>query len=134
MTTFGASVQYNDWKGTAAADSADMNDISKLLKKRGELSDGEFLVGLELWLGEMHGDEIKPPFVKAYVSDGQNYEAVERKLSETSDPLTMKQVELDDLSMDEFLLLFKRFAISLSWKGLDLTGREISARPTRGRD
>ena len=126
MTTFGASVQYNDWKGTVAADDADTRDVRKLLSERGELSDGEFLVGVELWLGEMHGDELKRPSVKALIVDAENYEAAEQNFYATEDPLPLKVIEMD-LSMDEFLLLFKRFAVSISWQGLDLTGREYSA-------
>lgn len=123
MTTFRASVQYDDWEGTAAADDADRNAIRDLLRGSGDLSDGEFLVGIELWLGEMHGNELERPFVHALIVDADNYEAAERKFEETEDPLPLKRVELD-LSMEEFLLLFKRFAVSLVWKGLDLTGRE----------
>lgn len=126
MTTFRAGVQYNDWKGTAAADDADRNDIGKLLRERGALSDDEFLVGIELWLGEMHGDEVENPSVSALIINAEDYEAAERTLNETDDPLPVKRVELE-LSMKEFLLLFKRLAISLSWRGLDLTGREYVA-------
>lgn len=126
MQTFIASVQYSDWKGTAAADNADRNDIRKLLRERGVLSDDEFLVGIELWLGEMHGDKVKPPSVGALIIDAENFEAAERILDETDDPLPVKRVDLE-LSMEEFLLLFKRFAVSLSWRGLDLTGRDYVA-------
>ncbi len=126
MNTFGASVQYNDWKGTVAADDANKDDIHKLLRDRGEISDGEFLLGVELWLGEMHGGKLQRPFVKALIIDAENYEAAEQNFYATEDPLPLKVIEMD-LSMDEFLLLFKRFAVSISWQGLDLTGREYSA-------
>jgi hypothetical protein len=33
---FSASTQYNDWKGTSAADSADFNDVNSWLKDYGE--------------------------------------------------------------------------------------------------
>ncbi len=125
MTTFGASVQYNDWKGTVAADDANLNDIRKLLTDRGELSSDEFLLGVELWLGEMHGGELERPSVKALIIDAENYEAAERILNESEGMPPVKVIELD-LSMEEFLLLFKRFAVSMSWQNLDLTGREYS--------
>ncbi len=80
-------------------------------------------MGVELWLGEMHGDELKRPSVRALVVDAENYEAAEQKLDTTMDSLPVKMIEMD-LSMEEFLLLFKRFAVSMSWQGLDLTGRE----------
>ncbi len=33
--TFTASVQYNDWKGTSAADDADQNDAGEWLLAKG---------------------------------------------------------------------------------------------------
>ena len=126
METFRASVQYNDWKGTAAADDADQNSIRKLLRERGALSDDDFLIGIELWLGEMHGDEVERPSVSALIIDAEDFEEAKRLLNETGDPLPVKRVELE-LSMEEFLLLFKRFAVSLSWQDFDLTGREYVA-------
>ncbi|MCZ6610048.1 MAG: hypothetical protein O7A66_08615 [Alphaproteobacteria bacterium] len=126
METFQANVQYNDWKGTAAADNADQNDIRKLLNERGMISDDEFLIGIDLWLGEMHGQELAGPGAYALIIDAKDYREAERKLNEAHDPLSFKRVRLD-LSMEEFLLLFKRFAVSLSWKGFDLTGHEYVA-------
>lgn len=35
MTRFTAGVQYNDWKGTAAADDADMRAISTYMREAG---------------------------------------------------------------------------------------------------
>lgn len=123
MEIFDANVQYNDWKGTAALDDADLKDIRKFMQERGLLNDDEFLIGMKLWLGELHGDEIERPFVHAFVINAQDFEAAKRTLDTTADPLPLKKVEVD-LSMDEFLLLFKRFAISVSWSGLDVSGRE----------
>jgi len=41
--TFNASVQYGDWKGTAAADRADQNDPDHWLEKSGKKNPDEFL-------------------------------------------------------------------------------------------
>ena len=124
MDTFQASAQYYDWKGDVAADNADMQGIRDLMKERGLLSDNEFLVGVYLWLGEMDGSKLERPFVYAYVIDADKYENAEKTLKETSGPLRVKKVDLD-LSMEEFLLLFKRFSLAISLKGLDLMGREL---------
>ena len=86
-----------------------MNNIRTVLQSRGELSDDEHVVAIELWLGEMHGDEIKRPSVTALIVGGENYDAVAQSL-ETEDPLPVRAIEMD-LSMEEFLLLFKRFAV-----------------------
>ena len=124
MDTFQASAQYNDWKGDVAADNADKQGIEILMRERGLLSDNEFLVGVDLWLGEMHGSKLERPSVYAYVIDADKYENAEKTLKETSGPLRVKKVDLD-LSMEEFLLLFKRFSLAISWRGLDLMGREL---------
>ena len=102
-----------------------MDEIHTMLRNSGALSSGEFLMGVELWLGEMHGGELERPSVKALIIDAEDYEAAERILNESEGMPPVKVIELD-LSMEEFLLLFKRFAVSMSWQNLDLTGREYS--------
>jgi len=50
VQNFTASVQYDDFKGTAAADRADHGDASDWLEKKGLKQNGEFLLGFTLTL------------------------------------------------------------------------------------
>ena len=45
MEVFEASVQYNDLKGSSAADNADMTGAAKWLKQNGHIND-EYVVGI----------------------------------------------------------------------------------------
>jgi hypothetical protein len=126
MPTFEASVQYNDWIGTAAADDADRNDVRKLLSDLGVLADDEFLLGIEMWLGEMHGDEVPRPYLHAFIIDAGNGEIAEHQVRVARGPLPVKQIDFE-LSMEEFFLLFKRFAIHLSSRNLNPSGRNYDA-------
>lgn len=122
--TFVAGVQYDDWKGTAAADDADLGGIRKLLRDRGMLGDDEFLVGIEIWVGENHGGEVKEPFITALIVKGNTFETVAETLQKSRDPINVRKVNLDDLSIIQFIGLFKRFNVALAWNGLDFAGRE----------
>jgi len=55
MQIFKASVQYGDWKGTAAADNADPRGIHELLREKGLISKTDFLIGVHVYIGEIHG-------------------------------------------------------------------------------
>ena len=52
---FSASVQYGDLKGSAAADRADRGNADDWLKNNGLKQEGEFLLGITLYVGENHG-------------------------------------------------------------------------------
>jgi len=123
--TYRASVQYNDWKGTAAADDADKNSLSDLLTERGLMDPDEFLLSAHLWVGENHGGKLGSIFVKATLAQLANAGAVESWINATRGPLPVKRVELE-LSLEEFVTLFKRFAVVLTWGDLRLKDREFS--------
>jgi hypothetical protein len=60
MQNFRASVQYNDLKGSVAADNADKNGAHKWLLENGYIHDGEYLLGIRMWAGENHGTHRDP--------------------------------------------------------------------------
>ncbi|MEL3892531.1 hypothetical protein V6B08_19800 [Ferrovibrio sp. MS7] len=120
-----ASVQYNDWKGTAAADDADKNSLSDLLTERGLMNEGEFLLSAHLWVGEVHGGELGSVFVCATITQLSNADAVESLVRANCGPLPVKRVELE-LSLGEFVVLFKRFAVVLTSRDLNLTDFKYS--------
>lgn len=124
MKNFRASVQYGDWKGTVSADEHDIGHILNVLKDRGLADDSDFLVAIDLFLGEMHGDKVVEPYVTAYLVKARNFEEAEEFLNDTPDPLPMKEVTID-VTMEEFLLFFKRLSIAMSKRDLDITDREI---------
>jgi hypothetical protein len=121
--TFQAGVQYNDMKGTAAADRHDNRDFSHYLKEKGLIKDGESLIGIEMWSGEVHGAvQDKPVYVTALVSSGKGYDNIHQEVM-SGQPVRVRKIELE-MHLNEFFGLFKRFAVSIS--GYDLTGREIA--------
>ena len=128
MDIFRASVQYGDWKGTAAADNIDFYAFYKHLLGRGLISETDFLVGIHLWIGENRPGVVQPPYVTAFLLEGiDNFESAEAALRSMRDPLDLKRVRVN-LTLNEFMGLFKRFSIAIAARGLDITGREISSR------
>ncbi len=120
-----ASVQYNDWTGTCAADNAGDRAMLCFLTERGLINDTECLVGIELWIGENHAGKVEQPYVTAFVIEGhKDHDDVTKLIGETN-PIPMKRIDVE-ISLNEFLSLFKRFDLVLSWSTLKLTGREYT--------
>ena len=103
--TFGAGTQYNDWKGTVAADDAEvgMDNIEDLLKKAGKLATGETIIAVE-FSSIPNATDIDAYILKA---DG-----------------TTHRVSVD-VSADEFVSKFKRFSITISRDG-EYDGQNIN--------
>ena len=102
---FKASTQYNDYKGTVAADRADQDSFSDFLRAKGILKEGEIVKGISFYSAERFFD------VEAYVTDDQH-------------GLRRERVEI---TLDEFFKTFKRFSIKLSRNG-ELDDQEIEFR------
>jgi len=117
--TFDAAVQYNDWQGTAAADNNFGETIQKILLDRKLKTDNEVLIGISLYTGENGFVSIS-----AYLVDVADAESAKKYLDMDQIP-TVKKVDVDNLSVEEFLSTFKRFNVAMSLKGLNLMGREI---------
>ena len=114
---FHASVQYNDLKGSAAADRHDQRDMSRYLEQQGLIQEGEWLVGIQMWSGEVHGEEQeKPVFVTALVTRGDGYDNVKAAVN-SGNPLSVRKIRLE-MTLPQFFGLFKRFEICLSSDGL----------------
>jgi hypothetical protein len=122
--TFRAAVQYGDWEGTASADNADQQDLRNLLINK-KLIDGdqEFLIGATLWIGENHGGKVQAPFLRAILVKGREFDRIKPQLEAQRDPIPVRSVDLE-LTLVEFLGLFKRFSVVLTNRGLGLTNRE----------
>ncbi|MGS2744651.1 hypothetical protein ACU6TU_13805 [Halomonas sp. LS-001] len=116
MENFKASVQYNDLKGSAAADNADMTDATKWLKINGYIND-EFVVGVSMWVGENHGTHKDPVSVKFLVAELIGYENIPEMLQASGEPVEVKEIRVN-MNIADFLALFKRLEITLSNGGL----------------
>jgi len=115
-TNFKASVQYGDWKGTSAADSADKGDARDWLKKNELIQTGEFLIGIALFAGENHGSHKDPVFVEFLLATPGDHDSI-KAVIETGAPLVVRRVKVD-IGLTEFFGLFKRFSIYMSSHGM----------------
>ena len=115
MTTdsFRASVQYNDRKGTSAADDADKNGASEWLKENGHIEDGEFLLGIKMFAGENHGKHKDPVFVEFLIATPGDYENIKSMIESSTGPIEVRSVKAQ-MNLVDFFGLFKRFDVTLS--------------------
>ena len=121
---FHASVQYGDFKGTAAADRHDTYDISKHLNAQGLINEGEFLVGIEAYSRELMGNpKATEVDVTVLVTRYEGYDDVQAAV-DSGEPLKVRKIRLE-MPIVEFFTLFKRFQISISSHGM-IDNRDIT--------
>lgn len=116
---FKAGAQYDDWTGTAAADNQELA-LYDLLEERGLKREGEAVVGVNFYSGE-HFISIS-----AYLVEATDAVSAKAYLDSTETP-NLRKVDIDDISAEEFLGLFKRFNVVLGKKGLNLSGRDYNS-------
>lgn len=119
---FNASVQYDDYKGTTAADKQDINDVYKYLEKKQQRNKNEFIVGISLYAYNLALNPSHELSVRFFLSDLQGESDVPT-LIKSKNPLSVKEIKID-MSYREFFQLFKRFNLTLSPKAL-LENKEI---------
>lgn len=120
--SFKAGVQYGDFEGSAAADRADKNDLGDYLRSNGLMHAGELLVAAELWVGENHSGKVAQPSIQAIVVDAPDHDNAVRDVLNQA-PVPVRKIDLP-ISLDQFLGLFKRFAVTLTIRGGDLRGKD----------
>ncbi len=114
---FHASVQYDDLKGSAAADNHDKNKMSKYLEQQGLINADEMLIGIKMWSGEVHTKtQDNPISVTAIVTTSSGYENVKAAI-DSGKPLHVRNIRFE-MPLNEFFGLFKRFEICISNDGL----------------
>lgn len=113
METFKASVQYNDLKGSVAADDADQTDARKYLEDRGLINNSEFIVGISMWAGENHGKHDDPVSVRFLVSDLKGYSDLPEMLDAEGEGVGLREIQ-QDMNLLDFFALFKRLELKLS--------------------
>ncbi|MCY0094596.1 hypothetical protein [Hoeflea ulvae] len=109
---FRASVQYNDFRGTAAADRGDNNDLLSHFRDQGYVSEKDVLVAIEFWSGENHSGPVKEMSVTLTVADIQNHTTLDDFLADPKRP-SLRSVHVD-MTNDEFFGFFKRFNVVLT--------------------
>jgi hypothetical protein len=134
MPHFKASVQYGDWHGTAAADNIDPShsDVHRYLRKNGLMKENEFLIAVQFFIGEIHHSKDLPePYIRAFVLEGvRTYEEAEKRLKKielSGEPVAVREIKIE-MSLEEFIGMFKRFEVMLTWSDLPLNNREYVTR------
>ncbi|WP_419902151.1 hypothetical protein [Kiloniella sp.] len=134
MGYFKAGVQYGDWEGTAAADNADNQDLADYLENIGRYDPTtEFLISASLYVGENNGGQLGGTYIVAYVLDAVGAQAAQQVIANTPDPLPVRCIRIE-ISLEEFVALFKRFSVMLTKRGLQLEDREYQCLPTDDED
>ncbi len=123
MNTIKASVTYGDWEGTAAADESDGVKMRDLLTQSGVINTDEFVVAIELFVGESHNGKVEKPHIQALLLKKDRFDSAAAAIKSMPDTLPLRKVRVD-LTLEEFIGLFKRFSVTLSRSGLDLVGRK----------
>ena len=120
MECFKASVHYGDWSGTVAADEANnRKGLWGYLEAQGLKDEDEFLVAASLYRGALGVG------VLAYLYKAADMDSVREELAAIKGSIPVRQVRLD-LTLDQFLDLFDRLKVMLTWDGLGLDRREYS--------
>ncbi len=117
LEIFKASVQYNDMKGSSAADKSDMNTASKWLQDNGKMNDDEFIVGISMYVGENHGSHRDPISVTFLISELSGYDNIPEMLEASGDTIKVRKVS-EQMNITDFFALFKRFNVTLSNQGI----------------
>ena len=112
MNTFEAAVQYNDFKGTAAADRADELSFQDYLRQVGLCSQDEVVVGIRIGFTGNHGREIETVGVVAYLFSGGR--------AGGDAPRDVRGIEVE-ITTAKLFSFFKRFDMVMTTKGLDLS-------------
>lgn len=113
MSDFVASVQYNDFKGTVAADRSDTESMKDYLVAQGFAKDDERVVGYRISFNGNHGHEYEPN-VLVYLQSG-SFDQPDR---------VVRAVDIH-MSGPKFFSFFKRFCLVLMEDGFDLSNVEV---------
>lgn len=122
---FTAHAQYDDWKGTAAADNLDNLDLQTFFRSKGVPADG-YVVAIRA--SHIPSDQGKLS-IRAIYADGEGFDSVNDQIR-SADTLQFKELDLD-LTFEAFFSLFKRFNVVLADKDLGLADREYKIQNAR---
>ena len=115
MDTFEAGVQYNDFKGTVAADRSDNVALADYLASLGKAEPGELVIGFRIASGENRGTPVADVSLVAYLV---------RSSEPAAAPAVVRAVEVR-VTPGEALAFFKRFDLVATRRGVDLAGAQV---------
>ncbi|MEE3316677.1 MAG: hypothetical protein VX202_02865 [Pseudomonadota bacterium] len=114
MNQFVAHVQYDDYKGTVAADRSDESSLVEMLREKGIVNAGERLVALRFSFWENPSRAIEEISLIAYLVNGE--------LKQEHEELRAIDFEIP---VSEFFRYFKRFDLVMSANGVDLSNATV---------
>ncbi len=112
-----ASAQYNDLKGTVAADWRDnTNWFSDFAQSQAIDLQGHIPVGISVYLGEPQGSELDTASVSIFAVDptriGRDADEI-RRFAESNEGILPCKRFLLEVPLPELLKFFKRFSLKL---------------------
>ena len=111
---FQASAQYDDWKGTVAADDHDHVPMTKYLQDRQLIQADERLVAISVWSGDVnHVPQVTSIDVTAFVIEAPTMDEAKSLVMSGN---SVKEIQIK-MQPAEFFCLFKRFNLCISRKG-----------------
>ena len=123
--SFKATTKYADFTGTSQVDVADKTGPRTFLKEAGLVKDGEeFLIGIEVHTGEMHGKFSDPIVVTFLLAQKGDHDTVKAMIDAASGPVMVRKI-VRDMGIADFMAMFKRFSIAFSSHSM-LEGREVT--------
>ena len=113
MSTFTAGVQYNDFKGTVAADRSDNIALVDYVSQLGLTQPGERVVGCRIVFSENPGNEVSPGVV-IYLQAGS-----------FDDPDAVIRAVDVDMPIQKLFAYFKRFDMVMTVDGETFDNIEV---------
>ncbi|WP_347092617.1 hypothetical protein [Sphingomonas parapaucimobilis] len=111
MDTFSAGVQYDDFKGTIAADISDHVGLANYLRSVGAANTGDRVIAFRIGSNENRGVDVSDVSLVAYLLDSDEFEA---------SPQSVRAVEVS-ITPGKALSFFKRFDLVATQRGVDLS-------------
>lgn len=126
MSSFEASTQYGDWKGTAAADEFGAErSFEELFEATGKVDkENEILIAFEFYAGEgtfMLFGYFHP---KSETTALGWIPSLNEDFKRKPGSIPVRKVEVE-ISLDKFFEYFKRFNVVMIHRGLDISGRDF---------
>jgi len=115
MNTFSAGVQYNDFKGTVAADISDNVGLSSHLVSLGEATKDERVIAFRVTSGENQGTPVTEGSLVAYLVNSIQHDPA---------PAAVRAVEIR-VTPGVALSFFKRFDLVAMRGNVDLTKAKV---------
>jgi len=115
MDTFTAGVQYDDWKGSVAADMSDHPGLLNHLRRNGLASNAELLAGFRIGSSAVSEGEVGEVSLVGYLYESTEY---------VEAPEQLRAVECK-VTPGLLLSFFKRFDLVATRRGDDMSKSRV---------